>query len=125
MRRLSNFKRLPRVGLASASVVAIALGCAGSPIGAVAGEEQSANSISRQVKDIFERAAKAVIKIHAIDPHGQLCGTGFFVDPTGTLYTAYSVGGEAENFTVEFGGRKYAARQLLADVRSGEAVLKV
>ena len=95
MRRLSNFKRLPRVGLASASVVAIALGCAGSPIGAVAAEEQSANSISRQVKDIFERCAKAVIKIHAIDPHGQLCGTGFFVDPTGTLYTAYSVGGEA------------------------------
>src|SRR5438132_14174233 len=43
----------------------------------------------------------------------------------GTLYTAYSVGGEAENFKVEFGGRTYAARQLLADVRSGVAMLKV
>jgi len=125
MRRLSNFKRLPRVALASASVVAIALGCAGSPIGAVAAEEQSANSISRQVKDIFERAAKAVIKIHAIDPHGELCGTGFFVDPTGTLYTSYTVGGEAGNFTIEFEGKKYPARQVLADIRSGMAMLKV
>ncbi len=125
MRRLSNFKRLPRVALASASVVAIALGCAGSPIGAVAAEEQSANSISRQVKDIFERAAKAVIKIHAIDPHGELCGTGFFVDPTGMLYTAYSVGGEAENFTVEFNGKKFPARQVVSDIRSGLAMLKI
>jgi S1-C subfamily serine protease len=94
-------------------------------MGAVAAEEQSANSISRQVKDIFERCAKAVIKIHAIDPHGQLCGTGFFVDPTGTLYTAYSVGGEAENFTVEFNGKKFPARQIVTDIRSGLAMLKI
>src|SRR5205823_10902052 len=55
----------------------------------------------------------------------EICGTGFFVDPTGTLYTAYTVGGEAGNFTVEFGGKKYPARQLLADIRSGTAMLKV
>jgi serine protease Do len=35
------------------------------------------------------------------------------------------VGGEAGNFTVEFGGKKYPARQLLADIRSGTAMLKV
>ena len=66
-----------------------------------------------------------MVKIHAIDPHGELCGTGFFVDPTGTLYTAYSVGGEADNFTVEFKGKKMPARQLVADLRSGLAILKV
>src|ERR1700738_3251878 len=86
---------------------------------------ESATSLSREVKDVFDRCAKAVVKIEATDQHGELSGTGFFVDPTGTLYTAYSVGGEAENFKVEFGGRKYAARQLLADVRSGVAMLKV
>ena len=85
----------------------------------------SATTISREVKDVFERAAKAVVKIQASDEHGELSGTGFFVDPMGTLYTAYSVGGEAENFKVEFGGRTYAAHQLLADVRSGVAMLKV
>src|SRR5438445_2334604 len=86
---------------------------------------ESATSLSREVKDVFERCAKAVVKIQASDQHGELSGTGFFVDPMGTLYTAYSVGGEADNFTVEFDGRKYAARQLLADVRSGVAMLKV
>ena len=65
------------------------------------------NSVSHQVKDIFARAAKAVVKIHGVDEHSEICGTGFFIDPTGTLYTAYTVGGEAGNFTIEFGGKKY------------------
>src|SRR6266403_1865643 len=82
-------------------------------------------TISHQVKEIFERAAKAVVKIHGVDEHSEICGTGFFVDPAGTLYTAYTVGGEAGNFTIEFGGKKYPARQLLADIRSGTAILKI
>jgi len=86
---------------------------------------ESATFLSREVKDVFEHSAKAIVKIEATDQHGQLSGTGFFVDPTGTLYTAYSVGGEAENVTVEFKGKKYPARQLVADIRSGTAILKV
>src|SRR6267378_798786 len=84
-----------------------------------------ATAVSHQVKDIFARAAKAVVKIHGVDEHSEICGTGFFIDPTGTLYTAYTVGGEAGNFTIEFGGKKYPARQLLADIRSGTAMLKI
>jgi serine protease Do len=85
----------------------------------------SADSISREVKAIFERSSKAVVKIHAVDQHSELSGTGFFVDPAGTLYTAYSVGGEADNFTVEMDGKRIPARQVLADLRSGIAILKV
>ena len=81
--------------------------------------------LSREVKDVFERCSKAVVKIEATDQHGQLSGTGFFVDPMGTLYTAYSVGGEADDIKVEFNGKKYPARQLMADHRSGVALLKV
>ena len=86
---------------------------------------ESATAVSQQIKDIFARAAKAVVKIHGVDEHSEICGTGFFIDPTGTLYTAYTVGGEAGNFTIEFGGKKYPARQLLADIRSGTAMLKI
>lgn len=82
-------------------------------------------SASQQVREVFARAAKAVVKIHGVDEHSEICGTGFFVDPTGTIYTAYTVGGEAGNFTVEFGDRKIPARQLVADIRSGTAILKV
>ena len=66
-----------------------------------------------------------LVKIHGVDEHSEISGTGFFVDPTGTLYTAYTVGGEAGNFTIEFEGKKYPARQILADIRSGMAMLKV
>jgi serine protease Do len=88
-------------------------------------QAESVTAASGQVKDIFARAAKAVVKIHGVDEHSEICGTGFFIDPTGTLYTAYTVGGEAGNFTIEFGGKKYPARQLLADIRSGTAMLKI
>src|ERR1043166_672734 len=88
-------------------------------------QEQSAASISQEVKDIFARCSRAVVKIHGVDEHSELCGTGFFVDPTGTLYTSYTVGGEASNFSVDFDGKNYPARQMLADIRSGVAMLKV
>jgi serine protease Do len=96
-----------------------------SGTGALCAQEMSPEAISHRVKFIFERAAKAVVKVHGVDEHSEICGTGFFVDPTGTLYTAYTVGGEAGNFTVEFDGKKYPARQLLADIRSGTAMLKI
>ena len=106
------------------SVIALALIFL-SAGGVLFAQEQPAVTISEHVKEIFERAAKAVVKIHGVDEHSEICGTGFFIDPTGTLYTAYTVGGEAGNFSVEFGGKKYPARQLVADVRSGTAMLKV
>jgi serine protease Do len=106
------------------SVITLALiFCSGG--GLLFAQEQSASAISQQVKEIFQRAAKAVVKIHGVDEHSEICGTGFFIDPTGTLYTAYTVGGEAGNFTIEFDGKKYPARQLLADIRSGTAMLKI
>src|ERR1700736_2953238 len=86
---------------------------------------ESPIAISREVKEVFDHCAKAIVKIEATDQHGELSGTGFFVDPTGTLYTAYSVGGEADNINIEFRGKKYPAHQLVADLRSGIAMLKV
>lgn len=86
--------------------------------------ESSTNSISREVKDIFEKSGKAVVKIRGTDQHGDLSGTGFFIDPAGTLYTAYSVGGDTENLTVEFDGKVYPARVMMSDLRSGIAILK-
>ena len=45
-------------------------------------------------------AAAQSRKIEATDAHGQLSGTGFFIDPNGTLYTCYSVGGETREIVV-------------------------
>ena len=100
------------------ALVVVAASCARA-------QEQSATVISREVKEVFERSSKAVVKIHGVDEHSDIYGTGFFIDPTGTLYTCFAVGGEAENFTVQFAGKEYPARQLVADVRSGVAMLKI
>src|SRR5216683_8035833 len=114
----------PLLGSKRRAIVASAVVfCLGA--GLLFAQEQSATAISHQVRELFEQAAKAVVKIHGVDEHSEICGTGFFVDPTGTLYTAYTVGGEAGRFTVEFNGKKYPARQLLADIRSGTAMLKI
>src|SRR6266481_8977405 len=113
---------LPSGSKRSAIAIAFAF-CSGA--GLLLAQEQPATTISHNVRELFERAAKAVVKIHGVDEHSEICGTGYFVDPTGTLYTAYTVGGEAGHFTVEFDGKKYPARQLLADIRSGTALLKV
>jgi serine protease Do len=129
MSRLSDSRlttgSFERIGQAAVSRTWLTLGVCLAAIGCSQAQEQSADTISRQVKDVFARASKAVVKIHGVDEHSDIYGTGFFIDPTGSLYTSFTVGGEAENFTIEFNGRKYPARQVVADVRSGMAILKI
>jgi S1-C subfamily serine protease len=88
-------------------------------------QEPSTASLSREVKAVFDKSAKAVVKVRGTDEHGEFAGTGFFIDPAGTLYTAFSVAGEADNLSVDFDGKKRQARVLLTDLRSGIALLKV
>jgi S1-C subfamily serine protease len=82
-------------------------------------------SVSQEVKDIFDRNRRGVVKVHAQDEHSDIYGTGFFIDPTGTLYTANSVVGDAGNFSIDYKGKQYSARLIAADARSGVALLKV
>lgn len=74
---------------------------------------------------MFERVRKAVVRIEATDRHGQLSGTGFYIDPAGTLYTSYTIGGESTDLVVCSGEGKLPARRIFADSRSGVALLKV
>ena len=110
-----------RVMTARFAVAILAVAATGS----LRAQPRSTSEISREVKEVFARSAKAVVKIHAVDQHGKIAGTGFFIDPAGTLYTAFSVSADAENFTIEYDGKLLPARQVLADRRSGIALLKV
>jgi S1-C subfamily serine protease len=129
MSRVSDFSRAPgfpsRARFVSICRLSLALGVSFAAVPLSHAQEQSAITIGQQVKDIFGRTANAVVRIHGDDEHSEISGTGFFIDPTGTLYTAYTVGGEADNFLIEFNGKKYPARQVLADIRSGTAILKI
>jgi len=83
------------------------------------------DAIQQQVQGVFEKSGPAVVRIEATDTHGRLAGSGFFIDPNGTLYTSYSVGGESQDITVHFRGERHQASRLVSDLRSGIALLKI
>jgi serine protease Do len=83
-------------------------------------------SIQEQVNTLFGKCRSAVVRVEARDKHGELAGTGFFIDPHGTLYTSWTVGGdESRDLVVCYGDKKYPAQRLVADFRCGVAILKV
>jgi len=83
------------------------------------------DSIAQEVLAIFNHSKNAVVKIEAMDQHGLLCGSGFFIDPNGTIYTSYTIGGESHDIVVSVGDKKFPATRLIGDSRSGIAILKV
>jgi serine protease Do len=83
------------------------------------------DSIQQSVQAVFEKSRGAVVRIQGIDFHGPLSGTGFFIDPFGTIFTCYSVGGETQFLTVTVGNHRYPAHRLVSDLRSGVAILKI
>ena len=120
MMRRPSFSGVPRLAAYAAatfSVVAIAVGEEAAP--------SVFESITREVQGVFEKCRKAVVRIEGCDAHGDLAGTGFFIDPNGTIYTSYTIGGESRELVVSHGAMKYPARRLVCDPRSGIAILKV
>lgn len=85
----------------------------------------AAESIGQEVRAIFEKCRKAIVRIEAVDTDGALSGTGFFIDPNGSIYTSYTVGGETRDIVVSHGEVKHPANRVVACKRSGVAILKV
>jgi serine protease Do len=122
MSRLSISKHLPR--RLALAVFGALLGVA-SVGAAERGPEGVVAAIQQEVQAVFEKCRPAVVRIEAVDAHGHLSGTGFFIDPNGTLYTSYTVGGESREISVAFGNERYPAQRLVGDLRSGIAILKI
>lgn len=86
---------------------------------------------------ILHRASDAVVAVHAEPYPGQadravpalratLTGTGFFIDPGGTILTSEHVIRDArEVFAIPSSGRRLRARIVAADPRADLAVLRV
>jgi serine protease Do len=99
---------------------------AAAPAEATPGTAPGTDAVEQQIQKVLEKARSAVVRVEGTDEHGwRLAGSGFFVDPNGLLFTSYSVGGETRDLVVVQGDLKYSARRLVADERSGLAILKV
>ena len=88
-------------------------------------EESIADKLSSQVHKIFDERKDAVVKVRATDSLGIRFGSGFFSDPAGTVYTHAGIVLKAQDVVVIFKGKELPARVLVADERSGIAILKV
>jgi serine protease Do len=116
-RAASNFSRSIAV-LAAASLLAVPLPRAR------AADPDLAESISCQIQKVFAENQKAVVRVQASDSLGVRLGSGFFIDPSGLIYTHAGVVLNAEDVTVTFNGSSMPARVVTTDERSGIAILK-
>lgn len=91
---------------------------------ACAAEPDIGERITCQIQKVFEDNQKAVVRVRASDSLGVRLGSGFFIDPTGMIYTHAGVVLNADDVSVNFDGNSLPARVLTTDERSGIAILK-
>jgi serine protease Do len=94
---------------------------------------QETNSLSSKVADSVRSLSKenspAIVRIRCHDENGEIVGTGFYLDPTGTIITLAEIVLGAKEITVEQSDgsgeiKKLSATLTAIDLRSGVAFLK-
>lgn len=88
-------------------------------------EKSFGDNINAEFHRIFENCRQAVVRVHSSDEEGARFGSGFFVDAFGTIYTHAGIVSKAGEVDVTYEGRTVPARVIVADTRSGIALLKV
>jgi len=89
-----------------------------------AADEPLGDRIQKEIKRLFDLHRQAVVRVRASDSLGIRLGSGFFVDPSGTVYTHAGVVQKADDVVVNFQGRSMPAKVLASDTRTGIALLK-
>lgn len=100
-----------------ASLLAMTVAQAGDPVPATP-------NLQAHLDTMFKRSRPAVVRVRACDELGVRLGSGFFIDPAGTIYTHTGVVAKAHEVRVIFNDRSMEATVVAADDRSGIAVLK-
>jgi serine protease Do len=125
MGRFAVFKSLVGVGAPIKLPSAVLVLCILGSSVLFANDKGFGESVSGKIQNIFQERRNAVVRVRATDSLGIRLGSGFFVDPTGTIYTHAGIVLKADDVTVNFNNRSFPARVIVADDRSGIAILKV
>lgn len=86
--------------------------------------------VAESIRTITRERSASIVRVRCHDGHGEIVGTGFYLDPTGTIITLAEIVQGAQEITVEQSGDGGTNKQLPAtltaiDPRSGVAFLKV
>jgi S1-C subfamily serine protease len=76
------------------------------------------------IDSISREKSKAIVRIRCSDSHGEINGTGFYVDPSGLICTLGEMIRGVDHVSVEQGGGWQSATIVAVDPRSGVAFLK-
>ena len=81
--------------------------------------------VASSIRSVAKEKSGAIVRIRCQDAHGEVNGTGFYLDPNGTVCTLAEIVRDGSNITVLEDGKEYAATPRAVDPRSGVAFLKV
>lgn len=76
------------------------------------------------VRNTFSEKKNTVVQVEGKDAHGSIRGTGFYIDALGTIYTLASIVENCDEIRVIRGGEAMPAELLVADDRSGVALIR-
>lgn len=112
-------EHMKRISLSSLAVAVFAV----STLPLAAQSASVFDSISAEVKAVYEKAAPAIVRIRAQDMSGSLAGTAFFIDDQGTLLTSAAIVDQGSKCWIEYREKKVEAALVSRDPRSGIALL--
>lgn len=81
--------------------------------------------VSEAVRHLSAKHSGTVVRVRGRDLHGEINGTGFYIDPAGTVCTIAELVRDAQEIIVSRDGREFPARIAAIDPHSGVAFLKV
>ena len=82
------------------------------------------DQVADAITSITRKTIPAVVRVRCTDGHGELNGTGFYIDPTGTICTLAEIVRNGRNISVIHNGVERPASLLALDFKSGVAFLK-
>lgn len=129
MNRRSVSRKRFREGRALAFGAAL-VACSGQlPAAPATSSANGSGSLPAKVASAINLVAKdkagAVVRVRSRDKRGEINGTGFYIDPTGTVCTLAELVQGSGEIIVSQGGIESQARLAAIDPRSGVAFLKV
>lgn len=124
-RSVSSLFSFPR-GVAAGAAALLFLATSGFGVPAPAQQEKDSlqQKVITGIRRIMREKNTAVVRVRCFDDHGEINGSGFYIDPTGTVCTLGDMVRNAREITIVRNGQAREARIEALDPRSGVAFLK-
>jgi serine protease Do len=90
-----------------------------------AAQDQVSEKVASCIGSVTRQKTPAVVRIRSVDRHGELNGTGFYIDPSGLVCTVAELVAGCGDVSVVLDGNPMPAKAVAVDTRSGVAFLKI